>query len=56
MAIAELDEWLPDCWIEFQPQHAWTIDRIRGKEREARAKRRRQKRGRLQPRLIERSS
>jgi transposase len=42
----ELDELLPDRWLESHPQHAWTIDTIRRKEREAKEKSRRQKRRR----------
>jgi transposase len=42
----ELDELLPDRWLESHPQHAWTIDTIRRKEREAKEKSRRQNRRR----------
>jgi len=42
----ELDDLLPDRWLESHPQHAWTIDTIRRKEREAKEKSRRQNRRR----------
>lgn len=42
----ELDELLPDRWLASHPQHAWTIDTIRRKEREAKEKSRRQNRRR----------
>lgn len=40
----ELDELLPDRWLASHPQHAWTMDTIRRKERQAKEKNRRQKR------------
>lgn len=40
----ELDEFLPDRWLVNHPQHAWTIDTIRRKERERKEKRRRRAR------------
>jgi len=42
----ELDELLPDRWLQSHPQHGWTMDTIRRKEREAKEKNRRQKRRR----------
>jgi len=45
----ELDELLPDRWLASHPQHGWTIDAIRRKEREAKEKSRRQKRRRQHP-------
>jgi transposase len=42
----ELDELLPDRWLESHPKHAWKIDTIRRKERQAKEKTRRQKRHR----------
>ncbi|MBL8890016.1 MAG: transposase, partial [Planctomycetaceae bacterium] len=29
----ELDQWLPERWLETHPKHRWTIDEIRGEER-----------------------
>jgi len=43
LTSTELDELLPDRWLESHPQHAWTIAAIRRKEREAKEKSRRQK-------------
>ena len=34
----ELDHLLPDRWLEANPSHTWTIDKIRRAEREAREK------------------
>jgi transposase len=42
----ELDELLPDHWLQSHPQHGWTMDTIRRKEREAKEKNRRKKRRR----------
>jgi hypothetical protein len=42
----ELDGLLTDRWLESHPRHAWTIDTIRRKEREAKEKSRHQKRRR----------
>ena len=40
----ELDALLPDRWLQSHPDHAWTMDAIRRKERHAKEKNRRQKR------------
>lgn len=32
---AELDDLLPDRWLESHPNHAWTIDHVRRAERKA---------------------
>lgn len=37
---------LPDRWLQSHPQHGWTMDTIRRKERQSKAKNRRQKRRR----------
>jgi hypothetical protein len=37
---------LPDRWLQSHPQHDWTMDTIRRKERQSKAKNRRQKRRR----------
>jgi transposase len=42
----DLDDLLPDRWLESHPQHAWSMDAIRRKERQAKEKNRRQKRRR----------
>jgi hypothetical protein len=42
----ELDELLPDRWLKSHPEHTWTIDTVRRKERQAKEKQRRQKRRR----------
>ena len=42
----ELDELLPDRWLKSHPEHIWTIDTVRRKERQAKEKQRRQKRRR----------
>ncbi|EMI55331.1 IS66 family transposase [Rhodopirellula sallentina] len=42
----ELDALLPDRWLQSHPDHAWTMDTIRRKERQAKEKRRRRKRRR----------
>lgn len=38
----ELDHLLPDQWLKSHPEHLWTIDTQRRKEREAKEKRRKQ--------------
>ena len=35
----ELDSYLPDKWLEQNPQHKWTIDELRRKERKQKQKR-----------------
>ena len=40
----ELDELLPDRWIKSHPTHAWRMDEIRRKERQAKEKARRRNR------------
>jgi len=42
----DLDDLLPDRWLESHPQHTWSMDTIRRKERQAKEKNRRQKRRR----------
>ena len=42
----ELDSLLPDRWLQSHPNHAWTMDAIRRKERQAKEKARRRNRRR----------
>jgi hypothetical protein len=42
----ELDALLPGHWLTSNPEHSWTMDTIRRKERHAKEKNRRQKRRR----------
>lgn len=42
----ELDALLPDRWLQSHPQHTWTMDTIRRKERQAKEKTRRRNRRR----------
>jgi len=42
----ELDGLLPDRWLQSHPNHAWTMDTIRRKERQAKEKARRRNRRR----------
>jgi hypothetical protein len=42
----DLDDLLPDRWLESHPQHGWSMDAIRRKERQAKEKNRRQNRRR----------
>ena len=41
-----LDELLPDRWLQSNPKHVWTMDKVRRKERRSKEKARRQKRRR----------
>jgi transposase len=42
----ELDDLLPDRWLTVHPQHTWTINEVRRKERQQKEKNRRRKRPR----------
>jgi hypothetical protein len=42
----ELDGLLPDNWLVANPEHVWTIDEIRRKEREQKSKKPRRRRRR----------
>ncbi len=46
---AELDGLLPDRWLQANPDHQWTIDEIRRKERQRHQRRRRKRLKRKRP-------
>jgi hypothetical protein len=46
VASAELDELLPDKWLVANPEHVWTIDEVRRKERERKSKKPKRRRRR----------
>jgi transposase len=44
----ELDRWLPDQWLEANPKHRWTIDEIRGEERNQKERAKRNRRRKIE--------
>jgi hypothetical protein len=46
VASAELDELLPDKWLVANPEHVWTINEVRRKERERKSKKPKRRRRR----------